>query len=462
MKRLLGTKRFIIAAIVVLFGAPGAWLLARDVKGGDESLIAKVKKGEFTVTVTSSGELKAPKFVQIGLPSNSQQAESYQLKIQTLIPEGTQVKEGDIVAEVDRSTVAQKLADYQLAQTKADAVYEQAMLDSLLNLSKAREDIHTGELELEGKKLAKEQSKYEAPSIQRQADIDYEKADRALSQSKMDYNTKTEQAKAKMREVGSDLDRQKNKVKVIQDIMAGFTIKAPSPGMVIYLKDWNGKKRAQGSTISPWDPGVATLPDLTQMESITYVNEIDVRKLSVGQPVVVTLDADASKKLVGKVSAVANVGEQRPNADAKVFEVKVTIEAPDTTLRPGMTTANTIETFRIKDALYVPLEAITTENSIPYVFKKTGTSTVKQEVELGALNDNEVVVLRGLALNERVLLSPPIDKDKLSVEKLPGSRNVPKAKPGDDAQPAPQNVPVKPAPAKPASGAPMAAAVKKG
>jgi hypothetical protein len=127
-----------------------------------------------------------------------------------------------------------------------------------------------------------------------------------------------------------------------------------------------------------------------------------------------------------------------------------------------MTTANTIETFRIKDALYVPLEAITTENSIPYVFKKTGTSTVKQEVELGALNDNEVVVLRGLALNERVLLSPPIDKDKLSVEKLPGSRNVPKAKPGDDAQPAPQNVPVKPAPAKPASGAPMAAAVKKG
>src|SRR5208283_1957944 len=136
---------------------------------------------------------------------------------------------------------------------------------------KAREDIHTGELELEGKKLAKEQSKYEAPSIQRQADIDYEKADRALTQLKMDYNTKTEQAKAKMREVGSDLDRQKNKVKVIQDIMAGF-----------YIKEWNGKKRAVGSSVNPWDPGVATLPDLTQLESITYVNEIDVRKLSVG------------------------------------------------------------------------------------------------------------------------------------------------------------------------------------
>jgi RND family efflux transporter MFP subunit len=452
--RLLRTRRFIIAAIVVLIGAPGAWLLARDVKGSDEALIAKVKKGEFKVTVTSSGELKAPKFVQITLPQNSQQAESFQLKIQSLVPEGTVVKAGDVVADIDRTTVAQKLADYQLALVKADAVYEQAMLDSTLNLSKAREDIHTGELELEGKKLAKEQSKYEAPSVQRQTDIDYEKAQRALAQAKMDYTTKTEQAKAKMREVGSDLDRQKNKVKVIQDIMAGFTIHAPSDGMVIYIKEWNGKKRAVGSSVNPWDPGVATLPDLTQLESITYVNEIDVRKLSVGEPVLVTLDADPSKKLKGTVSAVANVGEQRPNADAKVFEVKVTIEKPDTTLRPGMTTANNIETLSLKDVMYVPLEAVTSDGGIPYVYKKSGTGAVKQEVELGALNDNEVVIQRGLDITDRVLLSPPIDKDKIKVERLAGSRNVP-AKPGDDATTAPQSVPVKPAPS-PATKAPAA------
>jgi multidrug efflux pump subunit AcrA (membrane-fusion protein) len=459
MKRFLRTRRFIIAAIVVLIGAPAAWLLARDVKA-DETLVAKVKKGEFKIAVTSSGELRAPKFVQITLPQNSQQAESFQLKIASLVPEGTVVKEGDVVAEIDRTTVAQKLADYQLALVKADAVYEQAMLDSTLNLSKAREDIHTGELELEGKKLAKEGSKFEAPSIQRQADIDYEKADRALAQAKMDYKTKTEQAQAKMREVGSDLDRQKNKVKVIQDIMGGFTIKAPSAGMVIYVKEWNGKKRAVGSSVNPWDPGVATLPDLTQLESITYVNEIDVRKLAVGQPVTVSLDADASKKLAGKVTAVANVGEQRPNADAKVFEVKVAIEKADTTLRPGMTTANNIETLALKDVMYVPLEAVTTEIGIPYVYKKSGAGAVKQEVELGALNDNDVVILRGLDINDRVLLSPPLDKDKLRVEKLAGSRNVPNAKPGDDSKTAPQPVPVKPAP----TAAPQAAppVVKKG
>lgn len=459
MKRLIRRRWFQVIAVAVLVLGSASWLVARDAKGGDEALVAKVKKGDFKVVVTSSGELRAPKFVQVTVPVNANQAEQWQMKIASLIPEGTVVKEGDVVAELDRSTIASKLNDVQIALTKADAVYEQAMLDSTLNLSKAREDIHTGELGMEEKKLAKEQAVYEAPSVRRQADIDYEKAERALAQSKLDYKTKTDQAKAKMREVGADFDRQKSKVKIVQDVMGQFTIKAPAPGMVIYVKEWNGKKRVAGSQVSSWEPAVATLPDLTQMESITYVNEIDIRKLSVGQPVTVTLDADASKKLTGKVVQVANVGEQRPNADAKVFEVKVSIEQADTTLRPGMTTGNLIQTYAIKDVLSVPLEAVVSDVGIPYVFLKSGASVTKQEVELGAMNDNEVVVTRGVTANDRVLLLPPANKDKLTPVRLPGSRNVPKAKPGDDAAPPAQAVPIKPAPAPPKTAAP---ALKKG
>src|SRR5206468_8762829 len=150
----------------------------------------------------------------------------------------------------------------------------------------------------------------EAPTIKRRAESDYEKAQRAFGQSKVNYQTKLKQAVAKMAEVSADRDRQANQLKIIQDVMASFTIKAPSPGMVIYVREWNGKKKGIGSQWSPWDPTVATLPDLTQMESQTYVNEVDVRKLGVGQPVVISLDADPTKKLSGKVTGVANVGEQ--------------------------------------------------------------------------------------------------------------------------------------------------------
>ena len=92
-------------------------------------------------------------------------------------------------------------------------------------------------------------------------------------------------------------------LKIVQDVMQGFTITAPAPGMVIYVKEWNGRKKTVGSQVSSWEPAVATLPDLTQMESLTYVNEIDVRKIAVGQPVVLTLDSDPGKKLTGRSPA---------------------------------------------------------------------------------------------------------------------------------------------------------------
>ncbi len=444
--RLLRTRGALLAALAAVIVVPGAWLLARDKTSGDSPVIARVKRGDFRVTVTTSGELRALKFVQIGVPENAQQAEAYQMKIASIVPEGTVVKAGDVVADLDRSTLANKMAEVTLALQKAEAVHEQARLDSTLNLSKAREEMKTMELGLEEKRLAKEQAVYEAPTVKRQAEIDYEKAERALAQAKLDYQTKTEQAQAKMREVGADLGRQRNLLAVVQQVMAGFTIRAPAPGMVIYVKEWNGKKRTAGSQVSAWDPGVATLPDLTKMESVTYVNEIDVRKIAVGQPAFITLDSDPTKKLSGTVTSVANVGEQRPNNDAKVFEVKIEVSQADTTLRPGMTTANAIETLKVDSALFVPLEAVNSEAGVPFVFKQTGSRVTKQEIATGSLNDDEAVVLAGLSVDDRVLLSPPADRDRLNIVRLAGSTARPKPEGGDTAAPV---VPLGTAPAPP-------------
>jgi multidrug efflux pump subunit AcrA (membrane-fusion protein) len=143
--------------------------------------------------------------------------------------------------------------------------------------------------------------------------------------------------------------------------------------MVIYSKGWDGKPIKGGSQVNLWDPTVATLPDLTKMMSKTYVNEVDVRKVLAGQIVEIGLDAYPDKRLNGKVTNVANVGEQRPNSDAKVFEVLVEIEGNDPTLRPSMTTSNRIIAKSIDNVLFIPLECLHSKSdTVTFVYKKNG------------------------------------------------------------------------------------------
>jgi multidrug efflux pump subunit AcrA (membrane-fusion protein) len=418
-------KRWLPILITLFVIGAAAWYKwPANASAAEASLYAPVKKGDFKVIVTTTGELRARKFVQVTGPVGGQAANVYQTKIASIVPEGSLVKEGDVIAELDKAPAATKLASVTLDLQKAQAEYTTAQLDSTLNLAQAREDVRTAEYVLEEKKLAKEQAKYEAPTIKRQAEIDWEKAERALAQSKRNLDTKTKQAVAKMSSVGADLGRQQNNLANIQKFIGDFTVKAPAPGMVIYLRDWNGKKKGVGSQWNAWENSVATLPDLTQMESQTYINEVDVRKISVGQKVQITLDADASKKLEGTVTHIANVGEQKPNQDSKVFEVKIDVTKADTTLRPGMTTANAIETASIPNVMSIPLEAVVNEAGYQYAYKKSGSRIVKQMIETGTTNDNEIIVRRGLTTDDKVLLTPPTDKAGIKTDSIAGLKPI--------------------------------------
>ncbi|MEM7039855.1 MAG: efflux RND transporter periplasmic adaptor subunit, partial [Bacteroidota bacterium] len=352
-------------------------------------------------------------------PVSARKAGIYQLKITRLIDEGTVVKAGEFVAELDKSEIVGKIKEVEINLQKFGSQFTQAKLDCTLTLAQARDDLINLKYAKEQRKLEKEESIYEAPSTKRQAEIEFEKSVRAYDQAEANYKTKVKQAEAKMREAQADLSKEQNKMDDYQEILGQFTIKAPEKGMVIYFREWDGKKRVVGSTVSPWQPTVATLPDLTAMESITYVNEVDIQKIQVGQKVKVSLDANSDKKLTGTVSKVANIGEQRPNSDSKVFEVKILINESDSTLRPAMTTSNSIMIDNVTEALYVPLESVHTEaDTVTYVYKKDGGSAVKQEVKLGMENDNHVIVEGGLGNQDEIYLSVPESSDDMQLIRL--------------------------------------------
>lgn len=192
--------------------------------------------------------------------------------------------------------------------------------------------------------------------------------------------------------------------------------------MVIYARSWDGKV-GPGSQISTWDPVVAELPDLSDMISKTYVNEVEISRVVKGQEVKIGVDAFPDKQYSGIVVQVANIGEQLRGYDAKVFEVIVQLSETDSILRPAMTTSNTILTHIYEDALFVPLEAVQSD-SISYLFIRSGGRWSRQEVLLGESNNNEVMILAGAEEGDEILLTKPEKPEDYPLELLPSEQKV--------------------------------------
>lgn len=408
-KKLLITIPVVTAAAIALW-----WFFARDAESKDNGILVSPTVGTFNIAVTTTGELQAKNSTDIRGPEGVRAVGIWQLKITNLVPEGTAVKPGDMVAELDQSELAQKVREAQLNIQKQTAEYTKTRLDTALTLSAAREEMTNLQYGQDERKLIREQSLYEAPAVKRQVDLDYEKAENQLKQAKINYKTKIQQAVAKMQSVEADLSREQSKLEQLMAVGAQFRVSAPTAGIVIYAREWNGKKRVVGSTISPWDPTVATLPDLDTMESITYVNEVDIQKLAKGQKVAIGLDSDPDKKLTGIVTNVASIGEQRPNSDSKVFEVRIIINERDTSLRPSMTTSNVITVSSVPNKLSVPLECLHAEHEQTFVYKQENSTLIKQEVRVGATNDNAAVIEEGVAKTDKLYISLPPEDERQS------------------------------------------------
>lgn len=371
------------------------------------NLFIESKNGQFDIIVTTTGELQAENSTDIRGPefTQSRNIRVMDIKIQDLVPEGTEVKEGDFIATLDRTAFDNSLKDELEKLTTFENNLEMKILDTAVTLSNLRDNIKNLRFTVEEADITLQQSKYEPPTTIRQAEIALDKANRSLDQTIRSYSLRVEQAKSDMRTNKHNLAEQQKRVSDLQTLLSKFVITAPSPGMVIYKRDRSGTKRKVGSSINPWDNVVATLPDMSSMISKTYVNEIDVSKVKSGQSVEIMVDAFPERSYTGLVTSVANIGEQLPNADAKVFEVLIKVDGSDPILRPSMTTGNKIITKTISNVTYIPLECVQAgADSIPFVYMKNGTRKV---VVLGESNENNVIIEQGLEPAVQIYLSTP-------------------------------------------------------
>ncbi len=398
-------KRFWITLALVLVVLTAASLYFFDDDKTENNITAKVEFGNFSIDVTTSGELEAKNSENILGPVGLREVRIWQVQISDIIPEGTIVDSGQYVATLDRGEITNRLKDLESELEKLESQFIKTKLDTSMDMRAAREELINLKYALEERTITVEQSIYEPPATQRQARIELDKATRSFEQAQKNYKLKLDKANANMQEVSASYTQAQRRLEQIQEVLGGFTINAPKAGMVIYKRNWDGSKMGIGSTMSSWDNIVATLPNMSEMISKTYVNEIDISKVKVGQKVQIGVDAFPEKKYTGTVTEVANIGEQMKSSNAKVFEVKIRVHEFDSILRPAMTTKNIINTSVIPNVFSIPIECVHNSDSISFVYM--ADRKVRQQIQTGQTNENKIVVKRGLKEKDEVYLSPP-------------------------------------------------------
>jgi multidrug resistance efflux pump len=396
----------IVFAVIVV--AVLAYTLTR--KEDVVQVTAVVEQGPFDVIVSTTGELAALNSVDIRGPEGLRDSRVHEVKIVDLVPEGTMVRKGDFVCSLDKTSATNSLQTMDDQIERDEASLRQTQLDTTMSLRDYRNNIKDLEYAVEERQIVLDQSQYEPPATIRSAEMNLDKAKRAYEQALANYALKKEQAEASMTKAEIALRRQYQQRAEIVKVLDQFTVYAPQDGMVIYKKEWGGAKRKVGTSISFWDPVVATLPDLTKMITKTYVNEIDISKVKINQSVTIGVDAFPDRQYTGVVTEVANVGEQLPNSDAKVFEVVINVNETDTTLRPGMTTVTQIKTNSYPEVRYLPLEAIHSNDSLSYVLMVK--NKIRQIVDLGEANENFIIINEGLNAGDEVYMTIPEGSDE--------------------------------------------------
>jgi HlyD family secretion protein len=316
----------------------------------------EVKRGSVKKVLLLDGELRAVRSRTIYGGSSWED-----VKIVYMPPEGTVVKAGDLALELDSTNTLNKIkdTDEKIVAAENEIVKTQSQHESALR------DL---EVELSKLWLTYEQAKLKAkvPNevVSRR---EFQEAQLALEKAKTEYENHLNKIEQKKKEQAAELQVkiiEKEKLKVQLDRarseLDGMRIKAPTDGMILYNDHWNERRKLQiGDLVWPGWP-VEQLPDLTEMEVLAQVNEVDGPRLSVGARAEVKLDSYPDKVITGEIKDISQTAiKANRMAKAKIFRVTISL---DQTLmeimKPGMSALVSVTIGETQPALLVPRSTV--------------------------------------------------------------------------------------------------------
>ncbi|MBT6997054.1 MAG: HlyD family efflux transporter periplasmic adaptor subunit, partial [Prolixibacteraceae bacterium] len=355
------------------------------------------------------GEIRGKNSVLIKLPDDfkSRDLRIRELQIKDLVQEGTLVKKGDWIATLDIASITNQIQDNNNDIEEDLADFEDAKIDSAIELNNFREEIKEFRYDLEYQTLELEQAKFESLAYQRKAKVAYNKIIRQMDAKLRNFERKKIELKVRVRRSEREYMYRLRRDSLLKKAIEQATITAPQDGLVMYAKVRGGRKIRVGDNISPWNPTIASLPDMSVLVSETYIEEIDITKIAINDNVEIVVDALPDQEFSGFVSGIANIGQELSGFESKVFQVIIELNQTNPELKPAMTTNNNIIINNISDVLTIPRQCLYSENGNDFVYIKRSGKIWKKIVSPGIENENEIVIESGLEEKDRILYSQP-------------------------------------------------------
>jgi RND family efflux transporter MFP subunit len=408
--------------------------------GQDSALTHTVSRGELLITVTEDGNLESSSNLEIKCQVAGGSS------ILWIIPDGSMVKAGDKLVELDASTLDETINQQRIAYEKArslkiqaektfevaklavreylegtfkkeEQVAESQIKISLENLRSAQNSLahaermfrkgYVSNLELEGQRFAVERAQLDLDAARTAKDVLVNFTKVKMLQ---DLQSQRDTAEAQMKSEMAAFDLEESRLKRLESQRAQCTITAPTDGMVVYANERGGRFGQDQSAI---EEGAAVrerqtilkLPDLSKMQVKVNVHESKVEQLKPGMRARIRI---LDREKTGTVTNVANQPEQTGwfSANVKEYATQVRIDGEPDGLRPGMTAEVEILVAHLQDAISLPVASVVEQNGTYHCWIRNGENIEKRTVVLGLSNDRYIEVKEGVSEGDHVLLNP--------------------------------------------------------
>ncbi len=415
----------------------------------DRYHFVRVGRSDLVPVLSAPGRLDSSKktVVRCELENIAGGGSSGSSVILTLLPEGTPVKAGDVLARLDGSTYEEMHRQQTITVEQAKASHLQAQLNlEIAELAVREYRDGTVQETLKGMEgaiaLADSDLSRAAQRLEwtkRMNDKGYASFAQIMSDrdvvSRMEFTLKRQlsalnlfkrftepktiktlqgQIKAAETVLGNEtlrLQRQLERLALLKKQVDRCTVRAPQDGVLFYYKGEGRRSTVQieeGIEVRQ-KQALFFLPDMKSLEVVATLNESVVDRVRPGLLAKVSFEAFPKLSLNGHVASVSQIPVQQNERgeDVRFFISKVNLDETSPDLKPGMTTMVEIALARQDHVLAIPHQAIRSDHGKKYCYLAREDELERREVKIGHDTTEMVEVLGGLEEGELVASTPP-------------------------------------------------------